>query len=75
MFFDDRMLPDRKRFKRRNRDNVVAWLNKSKSDGWWLNVVKPDVLCLLKPIPRAVNDFGDAIDWVLYHSEWRKTDA
>ena len=81
MFFDDRMQKGRRRFKRRNRDNVIAWLNKSKygrnigEAGYYLNVVKKDVFVLTKPIPRQITQLGSAIEWVLYHSEWRCPDA
>ena len=78
MFFDDRKQPGHRRFKRRNRDNVVAWLNKSKygrnvgEAGFYLNIVKKDLFVMTKPIPRQVTELGHAIDWVLYHSEWKQ---
>ena len=75
MFFDDREQIGRLRFKRRDSGNIIAWLNKSQYDGWWLNIVKKDVLCLTKPIPRCVDTFSDAITWVMYHAEWRCADA
>ena len=75
MFFDDRVQSNG-RWKRRNRDNVIAWLNSSRFTGHFdLNIVRKDLLCLLKPIPRSVSDLGDAIDWVCYHAEWRCADA
>ena len=74
MFFDDRRRKNGQ-FKRRQRGNAIAWLNEVKVDGFYLNIVQNDLLCLLKPIPRAVTDLGDAIDWVSYHSEWRDTDV
>ena len=73
MFFDDRPLQNG-RFKRRHKGNVIAWLNKVKGEGFYLNIVRKDLLTLLKPIPRSVTDLGDAIDWVSYHCEWKDTD-
>ena len=76
MFFDDRRQPTGF-WKRRDRDNVVAWLNRSRytrgkgEGGFYLNIVKPELLTLTKPIPASVTDFGDAVGWVLHHSEWR----
>ena len=70
MFFDDRPLQNG-RWKRRERSNVIAWLNSSRSGHFDLNIVRKDLLCLLKPIPRGVTSLGNAIDWVCYHAEWR----
>ena len=65
MFFDDRkMVP-------RSKANVIAWLNPSKYGGFWLKIVQADIFKLRKPLPKEITDFGNAIDWVLNHGEWR----
>lgn len=65
MFFDDRKMTPR------SKANVIAWLNPSKYGGFWLRIVQADIFKLRKPIPKEITDFGDAVDWVLNHGEWR----
>lgn len=65
MFFDDRKMAPR------SKANVIAWLNPSKYGGFWLKIVQADIFKLRKPIPKEITEFGDAVDWVLNHGEWR----
>ena len=65
MFFDDRKV------KPNGQGDLIAWLNPSKYGGFWLKIVQADIFKLRKPIPKEVTGFGDAIDWVLNHGEWR----
>ena len=65
MFFDDR------KTRPRSKSNVVAWLNPSKYGGFWLRIVQADIFKLRKPIPKEITAFGDAVDWVLNHGEWK----
>ena len=65
MFFDDRKV------KSNGKSNVIAWLNPSKYGGFWLRIVQADIFKLRKPIPKEITAFGDAVDWVLNHGEWR----
>lgn len=65
MFFDDRKMA------LLSKTNVIAWLNPSKYGGFWLKIMQADIFKLRKPIPKEITDFGDAVDWVLNHGEWR----
>ena len=65
VFFDDRKV------KPNGKSNVIAWLNPSKYGGFWLKIVQADIFRLRKPIPKEITAFGDAVDWVLNHGEWR----
>ena len=71
MLFDDReQSPGR--FKPRNRDNVLAYINRTREGVYWINLIAKDVLRISNPIPRHVNRIGEAILWVLTHASRRQ---
>ena len=63
-------LDERNKTYRSQRSPVVAWLNYNR-DVYSVNVVS-DTFQLTRPIPLAVTDFGEAVDWVYNHSVWVK---
>lgn len=65
MFFDDRKMAPR------SKVSVIAWLNPSKYGGFWLKIMQADIFRLKEPLPKEITKFGDAVDWVLNHGEWR----
>ena len=61
-------LDDRQKTGRSQRPLVVAWLNHNR-EGYSVNVVHT-AFKLTHPIPTAIADLGDAVDWVYKHSAW-----
>ena len=64
-------LDDRHRTYRSQRAPVVAWLNYNQGR-YSVNVVH-SAFKLTRPIPAAITDLGDAVEWVYQNSVWVKS--
>ena len=62
-------LDDRHKTYRSQRAPVVAWLNYNHGR-YAVNVVH-SAFKLTRPIPAAITDLGDAVEWVYQNSAWR----
>ena len=68
MLFDDRRKGNG--YTPRNRSNVIAWINRSRSGNYWINIVNPDLISC-QPIPERITRLADAINFVRAKSYWR----